>query len=283
MTAAEQVTGVVSEHGEGPIWDPARGALLFVDMLAGDLLELTGDTVAKTHIGTVLAAMRPRVGGGYVVAVEHAFQLLAPDFAPVDDPVIAIEDPGIRMNDGGCDPQGRFYCGTMAYAETPGAGTVFQLGLDRSVRPILTGVTISNGLQWHPDGRSVYYNDTPTRRISRYDFDPATGDFGDRRTLVDIPEADGAPDGMAIDREGGLWVACWGGSAVRRYDESGALTAVIDVPVPNPTACAFGGEDGGTLYVTSSRQGGGDAAAGSGAIFAARPGVTGAPPLPYAG
>ena len=284
MTAAEQITGVVSEHGEGPMWDERRGSLLFVDMMKGDLLELdSGGTVSRTHVNSVLGSVRPRVQGGYITGVERGFQRLAADFSLDGDEVTVFDDPKIRMNDGGCDPQGRFYSGTMAYDQTTGAGTLYQLDLEGRIRPVLTGVTVSNGVQWRLDGTAVYYNDTPTRRISRFDFDPATGSFGDRQTLVDLPEGEGSPDGMGIDREGGVWIACWGGSAVRRYDERGTLTDVIELPVPNPTACAFGGADGGTLYITCSREGGGEKAPASGAVFAAVPGVTGAPPLPYSG
>lgn len=281
---AERVTAVVSDHGEGPVWDARTGALVFVDLAAGDLLRLSASgSVARTHVDRVLAALRPRAAGGWVAAVERGFRLLDEDLAPVGEQVVAFEDPAIRMNDGGCDPQGRFYCGSMAYDERPGAGSLHRIDADRSVRSVLDGVTISNGIQWSADGGTVYYNDSPTGRIDRYDFDPATGTLHDRRTFARLGDDDGAPDGMAIDAEGGVWVACWGGSAVRRFTPEGAPDQVVEVPVPNPTACAFGGEDGRTLFITSSRQGGGDAVAESGSVFAVETGVRGGAVHAYAG
>ena len=158
------------------------------------------------------------------------------------------------MNDGGCDPQGRFYCGTMAYAETPGAGTLYRLDPDGGVSVTLRDVTISNGLQWNRAGDTVFYADTPTGRVDRFDFDPASGAFTDRRTFTEI-SGGGYPDGMAIDEEDGIWVALWGGSAVHRYDRAGRLDLVVDLPVSNVTACAFGGPELRTLYITTSRAG----------------------------
>ena len=282
---AEAVTAVVSEHGEGPVWSEDRGALLLVDLSAGDLLELPpSGAVERRHVDHVLAALRPRADGGLVAAVERGFRLLDAELRPDGVEIPAFDEVSIRMNDGGCDPQGRFYCGTMAYDEQEGAGSLYRLDPeDGSVSTVLTGVTISNGIQWSADGRTVYYIDTPTRRIDLFDFDPVDGSFHDRRPFVELGEDDGHPDGMAIDADGGLWVACWGGSSVRRYDADGAPSEVIEVPVPNPTACAFGGADGSMLYITSSRQGGGDRVAASGSVFAVETGVRGAPLHRFAG
>ena len=130
------------------------------------------------------------------------------------------------MNDGGCDPQGGFYCGSMAYDETPGAGTLYRLNPDGRVEVILREVTISNGLQWDAAGDTVFYADTPTCRVDRFDFEPASGGFTGRRTFAEIVGG-GHPDGMAIDVEDGIWVALWGGSAVHRYGSHGRLDLVV--------------------------------------------------------
>jgi sugar lactone lactonase YvrE len=275
VTTANPVTEPCTEHGEGPFWDSARGRLLVVDMLRGAVVavDASGGT-ERYELGGVAAALRARQAGGYVVANERGFQRYTADFVPDGAEISAFTDPKIRMNDGGCDPQGRFYCGTMAYAETPGAGTLYRLDPDLSVHPVLSGVTISNGIQWHADGRHVYYNDTPTGRVTRYAFDPETGTFGERHTLATIDPAQGQPDGMALDEDGGVWVALWGGGAVHRYDETGTLTERIELPVRQVTACTFGGT---TLYITTSREGLGDAAEPSaGAVFTAETGVRGA-------
>jgi sugar lactone lactonase YvrE len=274
VTTANQITDSCTEHGEGPFWDSARDRLLLVDMLRGAVVAVDGDATRRYELGGVVAALRARQSGGYVVATERGFQLYSPDFEPDGPGVAAFDDPAIRMNDGGCDPQGRFYCGTMAYAMTPGAGTLYRLDPDLSVHPVLTGVTISNGVQWDADGRHVYYNDTSTGRVDRYDFDPGTGTFTDRRTFAAVDDDQGAPDGMALDDEGGVWVALWGGGAVHRYAPDGTLTERIELPVRQVTACTFGDA---TLYITTSREGlGDDAEPAAGAVFSAETGVHGA-------
>lgn len=286
MTAAEQVTPALAEHGEGPVWDVRDGRLRFVDMLAGDLLEFdpgTGRT-PRRHLSRVLAAIRPRRTGGFVLAVERGFALLdggGTEVTPVAEPVT---DPGVRMNEGGCDPQGRFYAGSMAYDESPGRGTLYRLGPDRTVHRVLDGVSVSNGLGFSPDGRTMYYVDSPTGRVDAFDPDPDTGELTGRRTVADVGTDGGVPDGLAVDAEGGLWVAVNGGSAVRRYTPDGRLDAVVEVPARQVTACTFGGPDLADLYVTTSRLGLGDGAEpAAGALFRTRPGVRGLPALDYAG
>jgi sugar lactone lactonase YvrE len=281
VTTAKQVTEVVTHHGEGPFWDAANGRLLVVDMLAGAVVAVV-PSVHRYELGGVAAAIRARAGGGYVLATERGFQLFTSDFTPDGPPVAAFGDPAIRMNDGGCDPQGRFYCGTMAYAATPGAGTLYRLDPDRTVHEVLTGVTISNGVQWPADGHHAYYNDTPTGRVARYSFDPSLGSFGAHETLATIDPAEGQPDGMALDAEGGVWVALWGGGAIHRYAPDGTLTEKITVPAKQTTACTFG--EGTTMYITTSRDGLGDSAEpGAGAVFEVDAGVAGARPYAFAG
>jgi sugar lactone lactonase YvrE len=285
VTRAECITDVCADHGEGPIWDPTRNALVIVDMERGALVEVTPEGRTTRHeVGGVCAAIRPRVAGGYVLAVDRGFQLLTADFAP-DGPVVpAFSDERLRMNDGGCDPQGRFYCGSMAYDETPGAGTLYRLDPDCSVHPVFGDLTIANGLQWTADGRTALHIDTPTDRIDRWDFDPDSGAFTNRRPFVVIPEGAGHPDGMAIDEQDGVWVALWGGSVVHHYTADGALADVIEVNAKDVTACAFGGADRSTLYITTSRRDRGDAdGPQAGAVFAVPTGVRGAVPHPVAG
>ena len=281
---AERFTEPCTFHGDGPFWDAANDRLLLVDMLAGAVVEVDPDGGTRRHeLGGVAAAIRARRRGGYVLATENQFVLLGPDLteATVLPPVFT--DPQIRMNDGGCDPQGRFYCGTMAYAETPGAGTLYRLDPDGSVHLTLRDVTISNGLQWNRAGDTVYYADTPTGRVDSFDFDPASAAFRNRRTFTEI-SGGGHPDGMAIDEQDGIWVALWGGSAVHRYDSGGRLDVVVELPVSNVTACAFGDPELRTLFITTSRQGLGEAdQPEAGAVFRYDAGVRGAPQHAFAG
>jgi sugar lactone lactonase YvrE len=281
---AEQLTAPCTFHGEGPFWDAANNRLVLVDMLAGRLVSVDADGgIERRSVATVAAAIRARRRGGYVLATENRFLLLQPDFTVETALAPVFVDPLIRMNDGGCDPQGRFHCGTMAYAETPGAGTLYRLDPDGSVHVTLREVTISNGLQWNRSGDTVFYVDTPTGRIDSFDFDPESAAFTKGRPFALITGG-GYPDGLAIDEEDGIWVALWGGSAVHRYDAQGRLDLVVDLPVSNVTACTFGGPDLRTLFITTSRQGlDPQDQPEAGAVFSYHAGVRGAPQHAFAG
>ncbi|MCO5999576.1 SMP-30/gluconolactonase/LRE family protein [Actinoallomurus rhizosphaericola] len=282
LVEALTVTAPVARHGEGPVWWP-DGRLRWVDMLAGDVLSLEPDgRVDRHHVGDVAAALRPRIGGGAVIGVERGFALRDPDGSvrPLE-PVWA--DPGVRMNEGACAPDGSFWCGSMAYDAGPGRGALYRLAPDLSVTRELTEVTISNGLDWHPDGTTAYYVDTPTGRIDVFDWSP-DGGLTRRRTFAEIAPADGTPDGLTVDGEGGVWVALWGGSAVRRYAPDGRLDEVVTVAARQVTACALGGPDGDELFITTSREGlapGDDPLAGC--VFHARVGVRGQAVRRFAG
>jgi sugar lactone lactonase YvrE len=182
------------------------------------------------------------------------------------------------MNEGGCDPAGAFYAGSMAYDARPGAGRLYRLAPSGEITVVLPTVTISNGLAWSPDGTLAYYVDTTTGRIDVLD-----ADLGSRRPFVTIPPEHGAPDGITVDAAGAVWVALWGGGAVHRYTTGGMLDGVVHVPVRQVTACTFGGPALDELFITTSRHGLADPEPGAGALFRATVGVAGLPPLPYAG
>jgi sugar lactone lactonase YvrE len=280
---AEQLTGPLSEHGEGPVWWPGWGGLRWVDLLAGDLMSLDAEgNVHRRRIGSVLAAMRPRAGGGAVLAVERGFALEDPDGTVRELPEVWSEST-IRMNDGGCDPHGRFYCGGVHYSEVQGAASLYRLDDDGAVSTVLGGVTVSNGLEWSPDGTLAYYIDTPTHRIDVFDYSEQQGLTG-RRTFVDLTESAELPDGLTVDAEGGVWVAMWEGSEVRRYDPTGALSAVVGVAARRVTACTFGGDNLDRLFITTSRIGVPEGTEpGAGAVFTHEPGVRGLPARTFAG
>jgi sugar lactone lactonase YvrE len=280
---AEQVTDPVAYHGEGPVWSERWGGLRWVDMLAGDVLSLRSDgTVERQHVGTVAAALRPRRRGGAVIGVERGFALEEPDgtLTTLDQ---LWTDTGVRMNEGGCDPDGRFYGGSMAYDKTPGAGALYRLDQDLSTHVVLEHVTISNGLEWSPDGSLVYYNDTETYRVDVFDYDPDAG-LSNRRAFVQVPPGAGRPDGLTVDAEGGVWVALNHSGTVRRYTRDGAPDAVVDVVPRQVTACTFGGDGLDELFITTSRENlppGEDPLAGS--LFRADVGVRGLPAREFAG
>jgi sugar lactone lactonase YvrE len=277
---AEQLTGPVAHHAEGPVWSGSWGGLRWVDMLSGDVLSLADDgTVGRFSAGAIAAALRPRSGGGAVIAIERGFALEDPDgsLRPLR-PIWA--DESVRMNEGGCDPDGRFYCGSMAYDQRRGAAALYRLDPDGAVHRVLDGVTVSNGLEWSPDGSLAYYVDTDTHRTDVFDYS-ADGGLTGRRPFVRFAD-DEHPDGLTVDAEGGVWVALFGGGAVRRYTAEGGLDAVIELPTPQVTACTFGGRDLDELFITTSaddREG--DPVAGS--LFRADVGVRGLPAREFAG
>jgi sugar lactone lactonase YvrE len=285
---AEQITEAIAVHGEGPCWLERSNELAWVDMMAGRVLA-TSLATATTQVieipGPIAAIIRPRTAGGLVVATETGVVVLDEYESP--SPLCEIiAEPGIRMNDGGCDPQGRFWCGSMAYDSDarPDAGSLWRVEPDGSFATVLTGLGISNGLDWSEDGATAFYVDRPTGRIDAFTFDGATGELSERRPFVEIDRASGMPDGLTIDGEGGVWVALWEGGAVRRYAPDGTLDAVVTLPCGLVTACTFGGPDLDELFITTSRHelpAGADPAGG--ALFRCRPGVRGRPARAFAG
>ena len=278
----EQVTGPLVYHGEGPVWYPGWGGLKFVDMLAGDVMSLVADgSLERRHVGSVAAAVRPRRGGGAVIGVERGFALEDPDGSLTALPEL-WSDPSVRMNEGGCDPDGCFYCGSMAYDQSVGAASLYRLDPNGSVEVALDQVTVSNGLEWSPDGSRVYYNDTATFTISVFDYDTSAG-LINRRTFAELPDG-GRPDGLAVDAEGGVWTAVSNGGAVYRYSAEGVLEEKLAVPTRKVTACTFGGEHLDQLFITTSKENTDtreDPLAGS--LFCADVGVKGFPVRLFAG
>jgi sugar lactone lactonase YvrE len=277
----EQITGPVAFHGEGPVWSERWGGLRWVDMLAGDILSLRNDgAIDRRHVATVAAAVRPRRQGGSVIGVERGFALEDADgtLTHMQD---LWSDDRVRMNEGGCDPDGRFYCGSMAYDQRPGAAKLYRLDPDGSVHVVLEDLTVSNGLDWSPDGSRAYHNDTATYRIDVFDYD---GESGLSRKRVFAATEPYRPDGLTVDGEGGVWVALSNGGAVRHYAADGALDEVIELPSKKVTACTFGGPRLAELFITTSQENVDvDADPLAGSLFRAKPGVTGLPVREFAG
>ncbi|MBN9620794.1 MAG: SMP-30/gluconolactonase/LRE family protein, partial [Actinobacteria bacterium] len=189
----------------------------------------------------------------------------------------------VRLNDGGCDPQGGFLCGSMGTDYAPGRGTLYRLAPDRTITPVLPGLGVPNGLEWTPDGGTAYFVDSLAGTVEVFAHDPERG-LHDRRPFVHVPSDEGLPDGLTVDAEGYVWIAIWGGGQVRRYAPDGRLDEVLEFPVRRVTACTFGGPGLDELYVTSvgdhALEHEGDVA---GALFRVRVGVTGQPVRPFAG
>jgi len=271
----------VAELGEGLHWDAATESLYWVDIPAG-LVHLLGPdgTHASWDAGQPVGAVVPRASGGLVLTARDGFLALDTSTGTVTTLVQVEADlPDNRMNDGGCDRAGRFYAGTMAADESPGAGSLYRLDPDLRLTRLFDGVGISNGIGWSPDQTRMYYVDSLAYRIDVMDYDPATGEIGRRRCLATLGHGDVVPDGLTVDAEGCVWVAVWGGGAVQRYSPDGRLKQIVKLPAAHVTSCAFGGRDLDVLYISTAAGPGTSA----GALFACRPGATGQECHPFRG
>ena len=295
MTSAEGVRADVAvdvraDVGEGPHWDAQSMSLWFVDLTAGIVYrwDYTSRNLASFAVGHPVGAVIPRVAGGIALAVRDGiaaasesggdFELRCP---------IEVDNTQTRMNDAKCDPAGRMFAGTTAFDFAPGAAALYRVDPDWSCEAVVRGVTTSNGTAWSPDGSRMYFIDSGQRRVDVFDYDVTLGSASNRRQLVSIDETAGVPDGMTVDAEGNLWVACFGGGAVRCYSPGGEPITLVELPVSQVTSCAFGGPDYGDLYVTSARYQLSSAQLAeeplAGATFVCRPGAIGRPASRFAG
>ncbi|WP_238996291.1 SMP-30/gluconolactonase/LRE family protein [Streptomyces pristinaespiralis] len=241
--------------GEGPTWDPAAERLLWVDILRSRVHTYDPANGRRTVMATGqhVGAAKPRAGGGLVVNLRDGVGLYDSDAAfrwLHRDPVA-----GRRANDAAVAPDGSLWTGTMRYDEAPGGGTLTRTAPDGTAATVLADVTVSNGTGWSPDGRRMYYIDSPTRRIDVFDLRPGDPLPVNRRPLAVVEDGAGYPDGLTVDADGCVWVALWDGAALRRYTPEGVLDRVVELPVRRPTSCAFGGAGLTDLYVTSARKG----------------------------
>ncbi|MDT0266816.1 SMP-30/gluconolactonase/LRE family protein [Streptomyces sp. DSM 44915] len=243
-----------AELGEGPTWDPVAERLLWVDILGARVHSFdpaSGRRVVlptEQHVG----AVKPTADGGLVVNLRDGIGRYGPDggFRWLHREVV----PGRRGNDAAVAPDGALWAGSMRYDERAGGGNLVRLTPAGEVEVVLPEATVSNGLGWSPDGGTLYYVDTPTRRVDAFRV-TEDGGVADRRTLVDTGGLAGFPDGMTVDADGCLWVAFWDGGAVRRFTPDGVLDRTVELPASRTTACAFGGPGLTDLYVSTARVG----------------------------
>jgi sugar lactone lactonase YvrE len=254
---------VVTPHtallGEGPVWDDQRKTICWVDILNGHIHEFAPSRSAHRIIPVkeMVGAVAICPNGNFLAALKSGLAFVdrrSGEIKRINHPASHL--PGNRFNDGKCDPAGRFWVGTMALSEKPGAGSLYMIDRDLSHSLKIRDVTISNGLAWSRDHKTFYYIDSPTLEVVAFDYDIQTGDISNRRVIISIPEKEGFPDGMTIDREGMLWIAHWDGWQVARWDpQSGKKLLSIPMPVARLTSCTFGGADMQDLYITSARVG----------------------------
>lgn len=289
---AECILDAGAVLAEGPVWHGGR--LWWVDIERREVhaLDVATGRDRRWRLPSRVGFVVPRAEGGFLVGTEQGLAAWSP--TGVEEPGDGSDPghlepfahperdrPGNRFNDAKCDPQGRLWAGTMAISEAPGRGALYRVD-GSGIARMVDGVSISNGLAWSPDGATLYYIDSPTRRVDAFDFHD--GEIAGRRTVITLE--DGFPDGMCSDGEGNLWIALWGGGCVACHDpRTGRRLARIDVAAEAVTSCCFG--EGGTLFITTASR---DLdAAGrlrqprAGGIFRAQTQTTGLPVASYAG
>ncbi len=247
--------------GEGLRWDARRNELLVIDIIDGRVYRTrvveSGalSLVREYWVPGTVGAVAPMGGDddGWMLATGRGFVHLGPDGSL--RPVAQVAPVGSRMNDGACDPQGRLWAGALAEDFRPGAGSLYRLERDGRVDEMLDGLTISNGVDWSPDGSVMYLADSGPRLVHAFAFDGETGTISDARVLITVDESVGVPDGLTVDAGGDLWVAIYGGGRVHRYSPDGVLRQVLDVPAEQCTSCAFAGAGLKQLYVTTATEG----------------------------
>lgn len=244
--------------GEGPTWDHRTQQLYWVDIVEKKIhiYDPKKNETSQIPVDHQIGAVVVRESGGFIAATENGFYAINEqgEQTLIVDPEKDL--PHNRFNDGKCDPVGRFWAGTMHFDEDKPTGSLYVLDRDLTVRKMLTGITISNGLAWTSDQKTMYYIDSPTKQVAAFDFDLETGELTNKRIVVTIPDGEGIPDGMTIDADGNLWVAQWGGYKVSKWNpHTGEKLGEIKVPAKQVTSCVFGGENLDELYITSARRG----------------------------
>jgi sugar lactone lactonase YvrE len=286
----ECVLDIQASLGECPVWSVDERVLYWVDINAPSLNRFdpqSGRNVAWAMPESI-GCFGLRAQGGFIVALRGGVWLADREGRLERRIANAPYDPAHhRCNDGRVDRQGRFWVGVMNEKRDAATARLYRLDSETGLTPMLSGLLISNGLAWSPDSRTMYHADTPTRTISAFDFDPATGAISNRRVFAHFFDETDRPDGAAVDSEGCYWIAFYDGGKVMRISPRGEILAEFSLPAMCPTMCAFGDADLRTVYVTSARQRR-DAEElarlpQSGGIFALRVDVPGMPEPKFAG
>ncbi|HWK03419.1 MAG TPA: SMP-30/gluconolactonase/LRE family protein [Puia sp.] len=268
--------------GESPVWDAERNCCYWVDIEGKTIFEYWWEEgrVHRYPLDQRVSMVVPGKNNHLIVGLETGvgrYSIREQRLGLVTD--LGIPWNNLRCNDGKCDPLGRLWIGTMDLDHKTGGGNVYCID-EGQVLCKIEKVSISNGMAWSPDNKHLFYTDSPTRKIVSYSYDPSSGTISFPKTAIEIPEKLGMPDGMAMDEEGQLWVALWGGFGVARFDSNtGELITFIKIPVPNVTSCSFAGKNLDRLVITTARKGLSEETLkqypASGGVFIADPGVKG--------
>jgi sugar lactone lactonase YvrE len=278
--------------GESPLWSPREQVLYWVDITGQKIHRFNPGTNANHtfHLPQPVTAVGLREKGGLIITLRKDFAFYDPETQALEflsDP--EMDKPYDRFNDAKCDRQGRFWAGTMDDVKWNAPhGSLYRFDPDTKVTCVQTGVICANGLGWSPDNKVFYFTESFRYGIYAYDFDPATGNISNRRRFTSVDrDSDGFPDGLTVDEEGFIWSVHNAVGRVVRYNPKGDVDTVIELPVPRPTSCIFGGDRLDALYITSARETMTPEqisnAPLSGSLFAVLPGVRGLPEPYFSG
>ena len=289
MSRPELIVDAKNRLGESAMWHPREQLFYWIDARAPALYRLEANNgVTTIPLPAMAGAVVPRRSGGIAIALQHGFHAIDTTTKAIS--FIADPEPDLpdnRINDGSCDRLGRFWAGTQHVTIREPRGSLYRLDPDHSTHKMLQGITVTNMVRFSPDDRTLYYADTYSDVMYAFDYSLADGAISNRRVFVDTKDHPGHPDGSAIDADGCLWNAEYGGSRVVRYTPRGRIDRVIEFPVTQPTSCAFGGPNLDILYVTSATQRiEPDVLAKqplAGGLFAVHVGVKGLPEAEYGG
>ena len=278
--------------GESPVWHPEEESLFWIDIQRRQIHRYHPATSRNDtfDLSEIVTSIGLRSDTELILTLKKHFAIFNSATSRLEKLAEVEADlPGNRFNDGKCDPQGRFWAGTMDAADwSAPAGNLFRMDAGRLITKMQTGVICSNGSGWSPDGRTMYYTESFRYALFHYDFDPGTGNISNRRPFVTFDSNGGGfPDGMTVDADGFVWSNLVGLGQIRRYDPKGTLERIIQLPVPRATDCTFGGPSLRTLYITTAREtmtpGQLSDAPLSGSLFAVDCDVSGLPSTPFAG
>ena len=278
--------------GESPAWSSREQALYWVDIPAKRLyrFNLNSRLEQSWELPELVSAVVPRASGGVVLTLHKRVVVFDPETETLETLCQPDSNPDNRSNDARCDALGRLWLGTMqnnlgangeSQAIRQSSGSLYRIESDGSVFEMLTGVGISNGLAWSPDSTTMYFADSLKGQMYAFDYDLEPGLISNRRVFSSFER--GVPDGSAVDSEGFLWNARWGGSCLVRFSPDGRIDRVLELPVTQPSSCTFGGENLEILFVTSASMGLSQNNLLEGCVLAFDVGVRGCPSSTFAG
>jgi sugar lactone lactonase YvrE len=246
-----------TELGECPVWDPSRNVLWFMDITEKTLHRLDWWTRKWTRQAL------PALGGGLVLArdgsmiagLQSGVYRLEPETADLTLIIDPERDrPDHRLNEAKCDPQGRFWFGSISTRGRFPTGCLYRLESTGAVTRVLEEISVPNTLVWLPDGVHLVFADSARRIVWRFRYDPESGDLAEQTVYADCSADRGMPDGGALDAEGHLWIAEFGGGRVKRYDPKGQIVQIVDLPATQVTSCAFAGPNLAQLVIITTKR-----------------------------